>query len=259
MPRPSERLFLALACLVLAGTAPGTALRATPPSADRLAGQEQISVHSPGVHNAVLRQADGAMVPYAIWIPQGYSSANPVPLVLALHFGGEPRGAGRSMLQLLVRPALGELGAIVVAPDSIAGRWDSAQNEAAVSALLSAVEHTYNIDPKRRVVMGFSMGGAGTWYWGEKHPERFSAAIPIAGRPSGPASSWRLPVFAIHSRDDQVVPIGPTAERIAELKARGLNAQLLEVQGISHYETNRFAPSLEKAVPWLLDVWRSGK
>ena len=259
MPRYAERLLLALACMALVGNTRGPMAEPIASPADLGGGQEQMTVHSPGIHNAVLRQGDGVMVPYAIWVPQGYAAGKPVPLVLALHFGGEPHGAGRSMLQLLVRPALGELGAIVVAPDSIAGRWDSAQNEAAVSALLSAVEHTYNIDPKRRVVMGFSMGGAGTWYWGEKHPERFSAAIPIAGRPSGPASSWRLPVFAIHSRDDQVVPIGPTAERIAELKARGLNAQLLEVQGISHYETNRFAPSLQKAVPWLQELWRTAQ
>jgi predicted peptidase len=221
--------------------------------------QDQVTVHSPGVHTDAFHRKEGATVPYTIMIPSDYAQGKRVPLVLALHFGGEPRGAGRSMMQLLIRPALGELGAIVVAPDSIAGRWDSPQNVEGVNALLAAVERSYTIDPKRQVVTGFSMGGAGTWYWADKYPNRFSAAVPIAGRPSGDAGSWRVPVFAIHSRDDQIVPIGPTIERIAELKARGVNAELLEVQGITHFETNRFAPSLQKAVPWLTEVWRKAQ
>jgi predicted peptidase len=216
-----------------------------------------MTVHSPGVHSGALQRTAGPAVPYAIWVPADYSPERRVPLVLALHFGGEPRGAGRSLLQLLVRPAFAELGAIVVAPDSLAGGWDSPQNEDGVNALLAAVQNSYAIDPKRLAVTGFSMGGAGTWYWADKYPGRFSAAIPIAGRPTGLAANWRVPVFAIHSRDDQVVPIGPTAQRIAELKNRGVNAQLLELQGISHFETNRFTAGLRQAVPWLNQVWRS--
>jgi pimeloyl-ACP methyl ester carboxylesterase len=80
------------------------------------------------------------------------------------------------MLQILIQPALGELGAVIVAPDSLDGRWSTPANERAVNALLAAVEKNYVIDQKKVIVTGFSMGGQGTWYWGEKYPDRFSAA-----------------------------------------------------------------------------------
>jgi predicted peptidase len=180
-----------------------------------------------------------------------------VPLVLALHFGGAPDGAGRAMLDILIQPALGELGAIIVAPDSIQGSWSTPQNEQAVNALLSAVEQSYKIDQRKVVVTGYSMGGAGVWSWAAKYPERFSAAVPVSGRPTPSAANWRVPVFAIHSRNDEVNPIGPTEQRIAELKKSGVNAQMVVLTGMSHYETNRYVGGLRQAIPWIQEIWRS--
>src|SRR5262245_34718378 len=100
----------------------------------------QVPALPPGVSNQPLAQADGPAIHYAISIPPGYTRATAVPLVLALHFGGNPEGAGRAMLDILIGPAFGELGAIIIAPDSVAGGWSSAQNETAVNALLAAIE-----------------------------------------------------------------------------------------------------------------------
>jgi predicted peptidase len=176
-----------------------------------------------------------------------------------LHFGvgaGDAAGAGGDVVQILIGPALAELGAIMVAPDSVRGDWSSPENEKAVNALLDMVLARYSIDKKKVVVTGFSMGGAGSWHFAEKFPERFSAAIPVAGRPPASASGWRLPVLAIHSRDDQVVPFRPTEARIAELQKAGVNAKLIPLSGITHYETYRFTEALRQAIPWLREVWR---
>src|SRR4029079_13035095 len=97
----------------------------------------------------------------------------------------------------------------------------------AVNALLDMVMARYAIDKKKVVVTGFSMGGAGSWHFADKFPERFTAVVPVAGRPPASASGWRLPVLAIHSRDDRVAPIGPTEARIAELQQTGVNAKLI--------------------------------
>ena len=140
MKRLTPRLLIALGCIGLA--------------AHSAFSQEKVTVHSPGIHSGAFQRTDGPVVPYAIWIPADYSPEKKVPLILALHFGGEPRGAGRSMIQLLLRPAFADLGGVVIAPDSIAGRWNSPQNEDAVNALLGAIERTYSIDPRRVVVMG---------------------------------------------------------------------------------------------------------
>jgi hypothetical protein len=50
--------------------------------------------------------------------------------------------------------------------------------------------------------------------------------------------------------------LGPTQRRIEELKAAGVKAELLVLDGITHYQTPRFAEPLKKAVPWLKAVWQ---
>jgi predicted peptidase len=213
---------------------------------------------APGLHSRTLQRGDEAAIRYAISIPGNYSPATPVPLILALHFGvggGDAAGAGGDVVKILIGPALAELGAIIVAPDSVRGNWSSPENEKAVNALLDMILAHYSIDKKKLAVTGYSMGGAGSWHFAEKFPERFSAAIPIAGRPPASASGWRLPVLAIHSRDDQVVPFDPTEARIAELQKAGVNAKLIALAGITHYQTPRFRDALRQAVPWLREVW----
>src|SRR5436190_6486979 len=176
---------------------------------------------APGLHSLTLQSANEHTIHYAISIPGNYSPPASVPLILALHYGvrdGDSAGAGRDVVRILIGPALAELGAIIVAPDSIQGDWSSPQNESAVNLLLDKVVAGYSIDTAKIAVTGFSMGGAGSWHFGAKYPERFSAAIPVAGRPPASVAGWRLPILAIHSRDDQVAPIGPTEAQIAELQ-----------------------------------------
>jgi predicted peptidase len=214
---------------------------------------------TPGLHSLSLTRTGSPTVNYTLGIPRGYSTSTPVPLVLALHFGvngGDASGAGGDVVRILIGPALGELGAIIVAPDSVRGDWSTPENEKAVTDLLDMVLDHYSIDRKKILVTGFSMGGAGAWHIAEKFPDRFSAVVAVAGRPPASAAGWKLPVFAVHSHDDRVVPFGPTEARIAELKATGVNARLLPLNGITHYETSRFRDGLRMAIPWLRDVWK---
>ena len=218
-----------------------------------------LPVLAPGLHSLTLPRTDEPAIRYAISIPRNYAPPARVPLILALHFGvrgGDSAGAGRSVVEILIGPALADLGAIIVAPDSMPGNWSSPENEKAVNALLVTMLARYSIDKKKVVVTGFSMGGTGSWHFAGTFPERFSAVIPVAGRPPASASGWRLPVLAIHSREDQVVPFGPTEARIAELQKAGVNAKLIQVTGITHYETNRFREALRQAIPWLRELWK---
>lgn len=216
-------------------------------------------VLAPGLHSLTLQRANEPAIHYAIFIPDNYLPPARVPLILALHFGvrgGDSAGAGRDVVEILIGPALAELGAIIVAPDSMRGDWSSSENQRAVNAVLDMVLAGFSVDTKKIAVTGFSMGGTGSWYFAAKYPERFSAAIPIAGRPPASASEWRLPILAIHSRNDQVAPIGPTETRIAELQKSGVNAQLIALTGITHFETYRFVDGLRQAVPWLREIWK---
>ncbi len=215
----------------------------------------QTTFVAPNVDTRSLELPGEAPIWYSISIPENYTPSKPVPLVLALHFGGDPEGAGRAVLEMLVAPALTDFGAILIAPDSKGGAWISAANDHAINLLLDDIIKNYNIDTKKIIITGFSAGGVGTWQYGLKYPNRFSAAIPIAGAPPSSTEKWRIPVFAIHSIDDKSMPIGPTRTYIAQLRNNGMRAELVELNGIAHNQTYRFTEGLRRAVPWLKELY----
>jgi poly(3-hydroxybutyrate) depolymerase len=241
-------LIVSVAAVAGVGQWPGAIAAAAPLG--------QIPLLKPGLHDATFVRAGAPPARYAISVPKGYSPMRAVPLVLVLHFGGAPEGAGAAILRILVGPAFEELGAVMIAPDSRGGGWSSPDNESTVNALVDAVQASYRIDARRVAVTGFSMGGAGVWHFAGKYPGKFSAAVPVAGRPPASMETWRTPVLAVHSRNDEVVPIGPTDARIKELRRAGVRADLVAVTGITHYETNRFVDALRQAVPWLRATWK---
>jgi predicted peptidase len=220
----------------------------------------QAPAPGPGLHTATLDIHGRSTLGYAISIPPGGDRTTRMPLVLALHFGvqgGSSLYAGRDLIRLLVGPALADLGAILVAPDALnGGPWSTPENEDAVLLLVDSVMRSYAIDPKKVIVTGFSMGGAGTWHFAGKYPDRFSAAVPVAGRPPSTAAGWRVPVFAVHSRSDRVVPIDATEKRIDELKRAGVNAELVVLESPTHYQTRAHVEGLKAAVRWLDGIWK---
>jgi len=222
--------------------------------------QDVVPVLPPGLHTRTLERGNGSRIGYAISVPATYAPDVHVPLVLALHFGvqgGPSMNAGREVLRLLIGPGLIDLNAIIVAPDVIdGGPWSTETNEQAVLLLLDQVMRSYSVDPKKVLVTGFSMGGSGAWHFAGKYPDRFTAAVPIAGRPPAMAESWRVPVFALHSRRDQVVPFAGTEQRIDELKRAGVTAELLLLESPTHYQTAAHAVGLRQLVPLIRQIWK---
>ena len=174
---------------------------------------------TPGIHQ--MTSADGRR--YTLAIPDGYTGQGPVPLILSLHYGGTVTPFyGRGLVEALIGPAFRSLGAIIVAPDSAAGNWTSSMAEQQVLELLDHIEANYNIDAERTLVTGYSMGGGGTWYFAPRYPERFKAAIVMAGRPQADSTSfeWEAPLYVIHSTADQVVPFASTEETVEQIREK---------------------------------------
>ena len=92
-------------------------------------------------------------------------------------------------------------------------------------------------------------------FWGEI-PGTVQRGDSICRETPASSSGWRLPILAIHSRDDQVVPFAPTEARITELQKLGVNAKLIALTGITHFETYRFRDALQQTIPWLREVWK---
>lgn len=210
---------------------------------------------SPGVHEQLLQPGNRR---YTIVIPKGYDGRKPLPLVVALHFGGPPTPyIGRAFLEALVYPGLWSLGAILVAPDCTGADWTGPRSERDLLELLDFLSDTYAIDTTKVLLTGYSMGGIGAWHLASRHQDLFAAALIMAGKPSSKAikADWEIPLYVIHSRDDEIVPVRPTEKAVAKLRARGVDVKLVVLEGISHYQSPRYVHALEAAVPWIRGVF----
>jgi len=195
---------------------------------------------------------------YTISISPGYSSEKPTPLILALHYAGHGSAFfGELILLGLVEPAFRELNAIIVAPDCPDKDWTQPESEQFVFDLLDSIKGEFNIDPERILITGYSLGGMGTWHFAARYPDRFSAAIVMAGRPPENVSAidWKIPLLVIHARNDEIIPINATKEVVLKLEERDVDITFRVLEGVTHYETHYFVGALQNAIPWLQDRW----
>jgi len=213
---------------------------------------------SPGTHQQTADIPSLGSVKYTIEIPNSYDGKTPVPLVLALHYGYE--GAkpapytGKGMIEAF-RSGLSGLNAIVIAPDALGGAWTDAQNEKAAVWLTKSAMKTYAIDNKKVVITGYSLGGEGTWFIGSRHQDLFTGAIPVAAPVAG-ETGWTIPVYVIHSANDEVVSFAGAKKHADAVKEKGAKLEFKTVNGLSHYKTSAYGSYLRDAVKWLQAEWK---
>lgn len=200
---------------------------------------------------------DGKVMPYALYVPDA-APPGPRPLILALHPGGErmPR-YGSMFARGVVLPALVNANAIVVAPDCPTERWAQDGAVDVVLKLLEQVMAEQTVDRTRVLVIGFSMGGGGAWYFSAKHPELFTGAIAMAATPGNqPLDKLAMmPTYIIHSRADSVVPFAPAEKNARELEKLGKPVKFEALDGLPHFNMGGYVPSLERAFTWVRARW----
>jgi predicted peptidase len=116
-------------------------------------------------------------------------------------------------------------------------------------------EHT--IDRKRVLVVGFSMGGRGTWFMAAHHANLFTAAIPMAASvvDESVEGLGRIPTYIIHSRGDQVVPFAPAERNAQALEKLGRAVKFEALPDLTHYDMRGYVPALGRAVKWIGERW----
>ncbi len=126
---------------------------------------------------------DGSLQPYAIKFPKGYGESQiSWPLEVVLH--GRSDGLTEALFLNQHEPGKVALEKNVVV--EVFGRGNNAYRWAGETDVFEVIGDTLRrekdkIDPKRVVLRGFSMGGAGTWHLGLHHADRFCAIQPGAG------------------------------------------------------------------------------
>jgi|KBSMisStandDraft_5_1062788.scaffolds.fasta_scaffold120654_2 predicted peptidase len=210
------------------------------------------------IQNLRFRMPDGSDVLYGLLVPDSYRASQPAPLILALHPGGERmRYYGSAYTRAVVAPATASLKAVIVAPDCPTGSWADARADAAVMALLGRIMGDYSIDRRRVLVVGYSMGGRGTWFMSSHHRDLFTAAIPMAAATGDdPLESLAtMPTYIIHSRRDQVVPFAPAERNARELERLGRSVKFDALSEPTHFDMGAYVPALRRAVAWVEDQW----
>jgi predicted peptidase len=226
-----------------------------------------VLARQPGIHEQVFTRRDRR---YTIAIPAGYAEQQAAPLVLALHYAGPVTPFyGKGILVGLVEPALRELGAVIVAPDCQHETWANPSSELEIVELLAYLQDNYALDAHRTLVTGYSLGGAGAWYLAARNQSRFAAAIPMAGWPPPDSANlrsanlhsanvrWEIPLYVIHSRQDEVVPFEPTEQFARRLQAGGAAIECMWLQDATHYETGYYIEPLRATLPWIRKVWKA--
>jgi predicted peptidase len=229
----------------------------------------------------------GAEYRYQVYVPPRRRLSERLPVILALHGGGEYGRDGVKQTTVGLGPAIRRhperFPALVVFPQVPADGTPGFHGLGARIAL-AALDKTideYAADKSRVYLTGLSMGGNGAWQLAFQDPGRFAAALVVCGFvgeftgrqsgiryppivPPGAASDpYReiagrlagLPVWIFHGNADPVVSVEESRRMASALKAAGANVRYTELPGIGH---DAWSQAYDRAdvIGWLLDQKR---
>lgn len=100
-------------------------------------------------------------------------------LVIGLHGGGEGSGSADEPRSSYQRK--GWMGVYPQGIELVHDTWNTVHGERFVLTLIEAAKLQYDVDPDRVYVMGFSMGGTGSWFFAGRHTDLFAGASPFSG------------------------------------------------------------------------------
>jgi dipeptidyl aminopeptidase/acylaminoacyl peptidase len=177
---------------------------------------------------------------YKLFVSTRYQADVAAPLVVALHpFNTAPQGI---MLYQGLLDLAEDRGYIVVAPTGHNLRaWYGPGGELSeldVLNVLAAVRDQYTVDAKRIYLMGHSMGGGATWYFGMKYPDIWAAIAPVApsisSSPDELTAITRTPVIVVQGEADRSVNVEATRRWVAKMNQLGMTYEYIEVPGGDH-------------------------
>jgi predicted peptidase len=165
-------------------------------------------------------KAEHGKLPYSFYGGKDLDASSKVPLVISLHGKSSNNENGRQIgfAQAFVtaenykdRPCL-VLAPLCYQPHGdTGGGWDDAPGKETLSLLDDLLKKLPIIDKDRIYVIGYSMGGFGTWHFLKEEPKIFAAGVPVAGGTSGAGKLRSMPIWSFHGAKDLVVP--PTYAR----------------------------------------------
>jgi predicted peptidase len=200
---------------------------------------------------------DGTPHPVWVFIPKDYRPSKRYPTILFLHglfeAGTNDDGAISAGLGPVIAKSPETWRFITIFPQST-GTWRGDDRERLAMAALDSVEANWSVDHDRVTLAGLSYGGLGVWEIGAKHPDRFSALVPVAS-PRAKAVVERialLPIWAFNFRGDWVVPSASADEMCEAVNTHGGSAKQTKFDGIGHDCWDK-AVAESDVIDWMLN------
>jgi dienelactone hydrolase len=172
------------------------------------------------------------LLPYRVYVPDGYAQVESLPLVVMLRGGGETEDFFPEVDGQVIREHLNRRTWLMVSPRATG--WPAGEERVRLLELIEAVRREYpKIDPRRIYAAGHSRGGFAAWELAAEQPGLLRAIACVSGV-TDPALAAKLggaAVLLIHGERDTVVDPQVTRNAAAELARLGFDheVQLLPV------------------------------
>jgi phospholipase/carboxylesterase len=177
---------------------------------------------------------------FSLYVPEYYTRARALPLVMALHGGS---GNGRGFLWSWLRDARSR-GAILIAPTATGSTWALMGDDTDTPNLMRILESVrlrWNVDAERMLLTGMSDGGTFCYVTGLDSASPFTHLAPVAATfhplmaEMADAERLRgLPVHIVHGRLDWMFPVQVARQTAQALSAAGANVTYRELDDLSH-------------------------
>ena len=171
--------------------------------------------------------AEHKKLPYAFYGGKDLDGSKKYPLVVSLHGKSDNNENGKQVgfaESFAAAANYAERPCLILAPlcyqpfGGTGGGWDDAPGAETLDLVQDLVKKLPVVDPDRVYVIGYSMGGFGTWHFLKSEPRLFAAGIPIAGYSSGVGKLRSMPIWAFHGAKDEVVTVDGARACANELK-----------------------------------------
>ena len=171
--------------------------------------------------------AEHRKLPYAFYGKKDLDGSKKYPLVISLHgkSSNDENGKQLGHAKAFAKEAnYSERPCLILAPlcyqphGATGGGWDDAPGKETLDLVKKLVKKLPVVDPDRVYVIGYSMGGFGTWHFLKSESRLFAAGVPIAGGSSGVSKLRSMPIWAFHGAKDKVVNVSGARRCADELK-----------------------------------------
>lgn len=161
------------------------------------AGRDGYAGRTGVIHRAYRSTLDGKLQPYAMFVPTTYEGEGELPLVVVAHglnnvpehalraVVGFPRRGGQSRLEVArYMPDIPDQGTLVVAPWAFGDNGQRLLGERDVLDVIEEVRRSYDVDPRRITLTGYSLGGTVAFTLPVHYPDLLAQAVPLCGYPN---------------------------------------------------------------------------